>query len=66
MALRTGSVLVVPVIPASVFVHSIAAKPSFEGSHKSPKDYTYILVSLALLVGLIASAIAEKYWRPDV
>ncbi len=63
-ALRTGSVLVVPVIPASVFMHSIAAKPSFEGSQKSPRDFTYILVSVVLLLGLVAGSIAEYYWRP--
>ncbi|KAL4522921.1 hypothetical protein Ndes2526B_g07741 [Nannochloris sp. 'desiccata'] len=64
-ALRTGSVLVVPIIPASVFIHSIVAKPSFAGSHKSPRDFTYILVSVVLLVGLVAASIAEVYWRPD-
>lgn len=64
-ALRTGSVLVVPIIPDSVFIHSIAAKPSFEGSQKSPRDYTYIIVSVVLLLGLVAASIAEIYWRPD-
>jgi hypothetical protein len=64
-ALRTGSVLVVPVVPASVFMHSIAAKPSFEGAQNSNRrDYTYILVTIVLLMGLVGGSIAEYYWRP--
>jgi hypothetical protein len=58
-ALRTGSVFVVPVMPASIYDHSIVSKPSFEASPKAPKDYTYLAVSLILLMGLIACSLAE-------
>jgi len=60
-ALRTQSILVVPVLPASIFDHSIASKPSFEASPASPNDYTYLMVTGMLIVGLIGCSIAEKY-----
>ena len=60
-ALRTSSVLVVPVMPASIFDHSIGSKPCFEASPPSPGNIAYLLVSVVLLLGLIASAIAEHY-----
>ncbi len=60
-ALRTQSVLVVPVMPASIFDHSIASKPSFEASPPAPRDYTYIIVTAVLILGLIGCSFAEKY-----
>ncbi|KAL4527944.1 hypothetical protein Ndes2526B_g07735 [Nannochloris sp. 'desiccata'] len=58
-ALRTGSVLVVPVMPASIFDHSIVAKPSFEASPPAPRDFTYLIVTMTLVLGLIACSLAE-------
>ena len=58
-ALRTGSVFVVPVVPASVFDHSIASKPCFEASPPAPRDFTYLIVSAILILGLIACSIVE-------
>ncbi len=60
-ALRTQSVLVVPVMPSSIYDHSIASKPSFEASPPAPRDYTYLVVTLALILGLVGCAFGEKY-----
>ena len=60
-ALRSTSVLVVPVMPASVFEHSIGSKPCFEASPPSPSNIAYMLVSVLLVLGLIGSSIAENY-----
>jgi hypothetical protein len=60
-ALRTKSVFVIPAVPASIFDHSIASKPSFEASPFSPSDYTYVIVTAMLIVGLIGCSIAEEY-----
>ena len=58
-ALRTGSVLVVPVLPDSIFDHSIVSKPCFEASPPAPRDFTYLVVSFVLVLGLVACSLAE-------
>jgi hypothetical protein len=62
-ALRTNSVYVLPVMPASVYDHSLASTPSFDASPKAPKDFTYLIVSVVLVLGLVACSIAEVYLR---
>ena len=59
------SILVVPVVPASVFDHSIAARPCFDEAPPPPKNYTYMVISGGLIMLMVASAIAERYLRPD-
>lgn len=55
--LRSASAVIVPVVPASIYVHTIGARPSFEGLQQPARNFNFILVSLGLLLGLVGLAI---------
>lgn len=61
LALRSGSVMVVPVMPASVFEHCIASTPCFESSPPAPGSLTYVMISALILMGLVSSALVEHF-----
>lgn len=58
---RTTSMYIVPVIPASVFEHSIAATVSFDGCVAPSRSCTYIVVSALIYFGLVGLAIWDIY-----
>lgn len=55
-----GSSLVLPVQPASIYEHSIAARPNFQGRHAPASSWMWLIVHLALLAGLVVSSLLRE------
>jgi hypothetical protein len=59
MLLDQGYSMVVPVLPESIYEHTLAARPNFRERERPGKSYMFLLVNGALLLSLVAGSILD-------
>lgn len=64
MLLDGGGSMVVPVLPQSIFEHTLVARPNFKLKQSPSTSYMFLIVNLSLLCALIAGSVLEYFYNP--
>lgn len=64
MLLDGGGSMVVPVLPQSIFEHTLVARPNFKLKQSPGTSYMFLIVNLSLLCALIAGSVLEYFYNP--
>ena len=51
--------IVIPVVPQDMYMHTIAARPSFHEKRLPARSYTFLIVNTIMISGLIAGAVLD-------
>jgi hypothetical protein len=65
MLLQSGYSMLVPVLPTSVYEHTLVARPNFQLRKTPPSNWMFVLVNGALIAAMVAGSVIEIYVKPD-